>query len=138
MEHIYALNNQERTLRELYWLHKQKRFSLDQCSRFMWLPYCFSDVAVKWPGSVHDSRIFLRSTVNNMLRNKVISKCEKVIVDDKISVPVCILGDFAYPLLLFIMKEYPTGEVKRLWKGFWLQAIKCKDCWWKCVWKTKR
>ena len=55
--------------------------------------YCFLDVVVKWPGSIHDSRIFLCSTVSNMLRNQVIPICEKVIVDGKISVPVCNLGD---------------------------------------------
>ena len=71
--------------------------------------YWFLDVVVKWPGSVHDSRIFLRSTVNNMLRNEVIPKCEKVIVDGEISVHVCILGDPAYPLLPFVMKEHPKG-----------------------------
>ena len=72
--------------------------------------YCFLDVVVKWPGSVHDSRIVLRSTVNNMLKNKVIPKCEKVIVAGEISVPLCILGDSAYPLLPFVMKEYPKGR----------------------------
>ena len=63
-----------------------------------------------WPGSVHDSRIFLLSTVNNMLMNEeVIPKCEKVIVDGEIPVPVCIHGDPAYPILPFIMTEHPKG-----------------------------
>ena len=70
---------------------------------------CFLEVVVKWPGSVHDSRILLRSTVNNMLRTEVILKCEKVVVDGGISVVVCILGYPAYPLLPFVMKEYPIG-----------------------------
>ena len=42
-----------------------------------------------------------------MLRNEVIPKCDKVIVDGETSVPVCILGDHVYPLLPFVMKEYP-------------------------------
>ena len=72
--------------------------------------YCFLDVVVKWPESVHDFQIFLRSTaVRNMLRNKVIPKCEKAIVDGEISVPVCILGDPTYPLLPFVMKEHLKG-----------------------------
>ena len=39
--------------------------------------YCFLDAVVKWPGSVHDSRIFLRPIVNNMLKSEVVAKCEK-------------------------------------------------------------
>ena len=70
---------------------------------------CFLDVVLKWPVSVHDSRIFLQSTINNMLRTEVIPKCEKAIIDGEISVPICILGDSAYPLLPFVMNEYPKG-----------------------------
>ena len=44
-----------------------------------------------------------------MLRNEVIPKCEKVIVDGEISVPVCILREPTYPLLPFETKEYPNG-----------------------------
>ena len=69
--------------------------------------YCFLDAVVKWPGSVHDSRIFLRSIVNNMLKSEVVAKCEKILVDSEISVPVYILRDPAYPLLPFVMKQYP-------------------------------
>ena len=44
-----------------------------------------------------------------MLRNKVIPKCQKVIVESEISVSLCIIGDLTYPLLPFVMKEYPKG-----------------------------
>ena len=44
-----------------------------------------------------------------MLRTEVIPKCEKAIIDGEISVPICILGDSAYPLLPFVMNEYPKG-----------------------------
>ena len=69
--------------------------------------HCFLDAVVKWPGSVHDSRIFLHPIVNNMLKSEVVAKCEKIIVNGKISVPVFILKDPAYPLLSFVMKDYP-------------------------------
>ena len=39
--------------------------------------YCFLDVAEKKPGSVHDSRMFLNSSINKKLRNLETPKCEK-------------------------------------------------------------
>ena len=44
-----------------------------------------------------------------MLRNEVISKCEKVIFSGQIPEPVCVLEDVAYLLLLFLMKKYSRG-----------------------------
>ena len=51
-------------------------------------------------GSVYDSRIFLKSGVNKILRKEIITRCKKVIVDG---------GDAAYPLLPFLIKVYPKG-----------------------------
>ena len=39
--------------------------------------YCFLNVVVKKPGSVHDSRIFLQSNLNQKLRDKFVPTCEK-------------------------------------------------------------
>ena len=71
--------------------------------------YMFFDTVIKWPGSVHDSRVFGNSSINQKLRDGVIPKCPKVVVDDEDPVPICILGDPAYPLLPYLMKEFAKG-----------------------------
>ena len=63
--------------------------------------YCFFDVVIKWPGSVHDVRISSNSGLNESLRNEYIPSCSKIIVEGEDPVLVCILGDPAYPLLPF-------------------------------------
>ena len=68
--------------------------------------YCFFDVVIKWPGSVHDGRIFSNSWLNESLRNEYVPSRSKIIVEGGGPVPVCILGDPAYPLLSFLMKEF--------------------------------
>ena len=62
--------------------------------------YCFFDIVIKWPGSVHDARLFENSGINTKLREGIIPLCKKTIVDGEQAVSICILGDPAYPLLI--------------------------------------
>lgn len=86
--------------------------------------YCFTDVVVKWPGSVHDARMFGNSKINKLFREHGIPQSLKRIVDEEDPVPVCILGDPAYPLLPFVMKEFPGGgnTVQEQYFGWRLKA----------------
>ena len=80
--------------------------------------HCFLDALVKWSGSVHDSRIFLNSSINKKLKNGEIPTCEKVLEERKDAIPVCWIGDIAYPWLTFLMNEYPVGAKKQKEKYF--------------------
>ena len=68
--------------------------------------YCFIDVLIKWLGSVHNAWMFGNSALNGMFRDGTIPKYQRTIVEGEPAVPVCILGDLAYPLLPFLMKEF--------------------------------
>lgn len=69
--------------------------------------YRFLDVCVKWPGSVHDARVFANSNLNKVLSNGELPIVLESIVDGHPAVPTCILGDAAYALKPFLMKEFP-------------------------------
>lgn len=70
----------------------------------------FLDVDIKWPGSVHDGRVFVNSRTNRLLREERLPMCYKELLPGHEKIPVTLLGDPAYPLLPYCMKEFPNAR----------------------------
>ena len=62
---------------------------------------------MKWPGSVHDARMFVNLKLNHLRKHAIIPPFRHRILGDE--VPVFIMGDSAYPLMPYLMKEYAAG-----------------------------
>lgn len=68
----------------------------------------FIDVDCKWPGSVHDAKVFANSKINSMLRDGTLPLLYRTLVPGFDKVPVLLLADPAYTLLPHCMKEYKS------------------------------
>ena len=66
----------------------------------------FINVEIKWPGSVHDARVYANSSINKAFKSGQFPLIYQELIPGHVSVPPFLLGDPAYPLLPNIMKEY--------------------------------
>ena len=66
----------------------------------------FTDVDTKWPGSLHDARVFTNSEVQkDYSKGKFKLYYEELILGDEL-IPQILLGDPPYLILPYAMKEY--------------------------------
>ena len=68
----------------------------------------FIDVECKWPGSVHDAKVFANSTINKKLSEGTLPQTSYNLLAGYESIPNYLIGDPAYPLTHFCMKEYQS------------------------------
>lgn len=66
----------------------------------------FTNVEIKWPGSVHDARVFANSEIQKGFSEKRFKLFYKELLPGSEGIPQVLIGDPAYPLLPNVMKEY--------------------------------
>ena len=68
----------------------------------------FIDVECKWSGRVHDAKAFANSTACKKLQSAKINQTSLNLLPGHDTLPNYIIGDLAYPLTPYCMKEYQT------------------------------
>ena len=68
----------------------------------------FTDVDIKWPGSVHDARVFANSAVQKRYCDGSFKLYYKQLLPGDEFVPQVLLADPGYPLLPHVMREFAT------------------------------
>jgi hypothetical protein len=65
-------------------------------------------VECMWPGSVHDAKVFTNSSINCKLRRNMLPSTFQCPVEGGEKIQNYLIGDPAYPLVPFCIKEYDT------------------------------
>ena len=78
----------------------------------------FIDVYIRWPGRVHNARVFANSSLYERGQSKTLLPDWKEMIGGR-NVPLVLLGDPAYPLLQWLMKAFPdNGHLSQHQKHF--------------------
>ena len=72
--------------------------------------YCFLDVCIRWPGSVHDARVFAHSNVYRKITEEQLLP-QKYIQVQGVDIPVFLIGDSAYLIKTWLMKPFPQNRI---------------------------
>ncbi len=70
----------------------------------------FMDVDCRWPGSVHDAKVFANSEISKSLRNGKLPVTYQTFIPGHEKIPNYLIRDPAYPLLPHCLKEYDTCD----------------------------
>ena len=68
--------------------------------------YLFRDICVGWPGSVHDARVFVNLQIYKKITEDCILGSEPCRTILGKQIPLCIVGDSAYPIQTWLMKPF--------------------------------
>ena len=64
------------------------------------------DIECRWPRSVHDSKVFANPSISMKMRNSALPQTFQNLVPGLEKIPNYLVGDPAYPLTPYCMKEY--------------------------------
>ena len=68
----------------------------------------FMDVDCRWPGSSHDAKVYANSKINKNMQDKEMSMQFKQTLPGEAKIPNYLIGDPAYPLTAYCMKEFES------------------------------